>query len=119
VVELLKGIAMDIRTSEEYRDLFVADPQVPGVDAVKGSEVVFPVIFKTLATKQYAPVREFRRRVRLALEEHNMLPGDPNRVFQTFNDTGAARTGQPASEAAPEHDPTLLKPQDGNPFASE
>jgi small conductance mechanosensitive channel len=119
VVELLKGIAMDIRTSEEYRDLFVADPQVPGVDAVKGSEVVFPVIFKTLATKQYAPVREFRRRVRLALEEHHMLPGDPNRVFQTFNDTGAARTGQPASEAAPEHDPTLLKPQDGNPFASE
>jgi small conductance mechanosensitive channel len=119
VVELLQGIAMDIRTSEEYRDLFVADPQVPGVDAVKGSEVVFPVIFKTLATKQYAPVREFRRRVRLALEEHNMLPGDPNRVFQTFNDTGAARTGQPASEAAPEHDPTLLKPQDGNPFASE
>jgi small conductance mechanosensitive channel len=119
VVELLKGIAMDIRTSEEYRDLFVADPQVPGVDAVKGSEVVFPVIFKTLATKQYTPVREFRRRVRLALEEHNMLPGDPNRVFQTFNDTGAARTGQPASEAAPEHDPTLLKPQDGNPFASE
>ena len=83
VVELLKGIAMDIRTSEEYRDLFVADPQVP------------------------------------ALEEHHMLPGDPNRVFQTFNDTGAARTGQPASEAAPEHDPTLLKPQDGNPFASE
>jgi len=119
VVELLQGIAMDIRTSEEYRDLFVADPQVPGVDAVKGSEVVFPVIFKTLATKQYAPVREFRRRVRLALEEHHMLPGDPNRVFQTFNDTGAARTGQPASEAAPEHDPTLLKPQDGNPFASE
>jgi small conductance mechanosensitive channel len=119
VVELLKGIAMDIRTSEEYRDLFVADPQVPGVDAVKGSEVVFPVIFKTLATKQYATVREFRRRVRLALEEHHMLPGDPNRVFQTFNDTGAARTGQPASEAAPEHDPTLLKPQDGNPFASE
>jgi small conductance mechanosensitive channel len=119
VVELLKGIAMNIRNSEEFRDVFLADPQILGVDAVKGSEVVFPVVFKTLATRQYAPVREFRRLVRLALEEHNMLPGDPNRVFQTFNDTGAARSGQPATEAMEEHDPTLLKPQDGSPFASE
>ncbi len=119
VMGMLKGIAMEIRASEEFRDLFLGDPQILGVDAVRGSEVVFPVVFKTLATKQYAPAREFRRRVRLALEEHHMLPGDPNRVFQTFNDKGAARPDQPASEAAPEHDPTLIKPQDGNPFASE
>jgi len=52
---------------------------------VKGSEVIFPVVFKTLATRQYAPVREFRRRVRLALEENGLLPGDPNRVFSTFS----------------------------------
>src|ERR1035437_3877757 len=84
VTELLKGIAMEIRASEEFRDLFVADPQIPGVDAIKGSEIIFPVVFKTLATKQYAPVREFRRRVRLALEEHHLLPGDPNRIFSTF-----------------------------------
>ena len=30
------------------------------------------------------PVREFQRRVRLALEENHMLPGDPNRVFNSF-----------------------------------
>jgi len=119
VLGLLKGIAMDIRSSEEFRELFIADPQILGVDAVKGSEIIFPVVFKTLATKQYGPVREFRRRVRLALEEHHLLPGDPNRVFQTFSDRGAPKTGLPAPEAAPEPDPTLLKPQDGNPFASE
>ena len=119
VVDLLTGIAMDIRNSEEFRGLFVADPQVLGVDAVKGSEVIFPVVFKTLATKQYAPVREFRRRVRLALEENHLLPGDPNRVFSTFVEAGAPRPGQPAAESAPEHDPTLLKPKDGNPFSNE
>jgi small conductance mechanosensitive channel len=119
VMELLKGIAMDIRSSEEFREVFVADPQILGVDAVKGSEVIFPVVFKTLATKQYAPVREFRRRVRLALEERHLLPGDPNRVFNTFLEKGAPRPGRPAPEAAPECDPTLLKPRDGNPFAGE
>jgi small conductance mechanosensitive channel len=82
VLELLKGIAMEIRASEEFKDVFVADPQILGVDAIKGSELIFPVVFKTLATKQYAPVREFRRRVRLALEKQALLPGDPNRVFK-------------------------------------
>ncbi|MGD0789051.1 MAG: mechanosensitive ion channel family protein [Terracidiphilus sp.] len=119
VMELLKGIAMDIRSSEEFRDLFVADPQILGVDAVKGSEMIFAVVFKTLATKQFAPAREFRRRVRLALEERHLLPGDPNRVFQTFLDKDARKPIQPESEAAPEGDPTLLKPEDGNPLASE
>jgi len=117
VLELLKGIAMEIRTSEEFREVFVADPEILGVDAIKGSELIFPVVFKTLATKQYAPVREFRRRVRLALEEQHLLPGDPNRVFNTFMDRTA--NSRPATEASPGTDPTTLKPQGVNPFSSE
>jgi hypothetical protein len=46
-----------------------------------------------------------------------MLPGDPNRVFNTF--TESAGHNRPTPLAAPEHDPTLLKPQNGNPFSSE
>jgi moderate conductance mechanosensitive channel len=126
VVALLKSIAMDIRTSDEFKQVFVDDPQILGVDAMKGSEVIFPVVFKTLATKQYGPVREFRRQVRLALEEHHMLPGDPNRVFRTFDEAGADETGaqlsmpsRSAEEAAPAHDPTTLKPHETNPFSGE
>jgi small conductance mechanosensitive channel len=89
------------------------------VDAIKGSELIFPVVFKTLATKQYAPVREFRRRVRLALEEQGLLPGDPNRVFRTFANEGGDRPEQPAAEATQGADPTTLKPVEGNPFSSE
>jgi small conductance mechanosensitive channel len=119
VLELLKGIAMEIRGSEEFHEVFVADPQILGVDAIKGSELIFPVVFKTLATKQYAPVREFRRRVRLALEENHLLPGDPNRVFNTFMEKEAGGRGQPAADAAPGADPTTLTPVEGNPFSSE
>jgi small conductance mechanosensitive channel len=119
VLELLRGIAMEIRSSEEFRQVFVADPQIVGVDAIKGSELIFPVIFKTLATKQYAPVREFRRRVRLALEENHLLPGDPQRVFNTFVKTTPSRVSQSGPDTAAERDPTTLKPQEGNPFSSE
>jgi small conductance mechanosensitive channel len=122
VLKLLTNIAMDIRNSEDFRQMFVADPQILGVDSVKGSEMIFPVVFKTLATKQYGPMREFRRRVRLALEEHHLLPGDPNRVFRTFGDPGAGdddgKTAKPTEEHSPAPDPTTLKPQEGSPFAS-
>lgn len=124
VLKLLQQIATDIRTSDEFRNLFVADPQILGVDAVKGSEMIFPVVFKTQATKQYGPVREFRRRVRLALEESHLLPGDPNRVFSTFVATDRAPAGKlpgqrPVEEHAAAPDPTTLKPQESNPFSGE
>lgn len=83
VLQLLKEIAMQIRSSDEYHELFVEDPKILGVDSVRGSEMIFPVQFKTRATKQFAPVREFRRRVRKALIDRGLLPGDPNRIFHT------------------------------------
>lgn len=115
VMDMLKTIAMDVRTSDDFRDLFVADPQVLGVDAVKGSELIFPVVFKTRPTKQYGPVREFKRRVRLALEENNLLPGDPYRVYSRSND-GKTPTARSTDNSKP--DPTTIKPQESNPFAS-
>jgi small conductance mechanosensitive channel len=124
VLELLTGIATDIRTSEEYRDLFVADPQILGVDSMRGSQLIFPVVFKTRATQQYAPMREFQRRVRIALEQNHMLPGDPNRVFNSFVDRvggphSASRTTTPEHEDPPQRDPTTIKPQETNPFSGE
>jgi len=85
VMQLLRAIASDIRNSGEFAKVFIEDPQVLGVDMVKGSEMIFPVVFKTLANKQYEPVREFRRRVRQTLEQKKLLPGDPNRIFRGFD----------------------------------
>jgi len=84
VVPLLTSIAMDVRKDAAFKDVFLSDPEILGVDSIQGSQVVYPVVFKTLATKQYGPIREFRRRVRIALEENAMLPGDPNRIFREF-----------------------------------
>lgn len=114
VMAMLKQIAMDVRNSDDYKNLFIADPQVLGVDAVKGSELIFPVVFKTKATQQYAPVREFKRRVRIALEENHLLPGDPYRVYGGGTE-GAARPSSQGAEPA-RHDPTTVKPQEANPF---
>jgi moderate conductance mechanosensitive channel len=119
VNKLLTKIASDIRNSDEFKPVMVADPQVLGVDAIKGSELIFPVVFKTLATKQYGPIREFRRRVRLALEEQNMLPGNPYHVISNFQRRTQGAEKVATQVSAPEQDPTTLKPQESNPFSGE
>ena len=124
VLDLLREIATDIRTSDRYRDVFVSDPQILGVDSMRGSQLIFPVVFKTRATQQYGPMREFQRRVRIALEEDHILPGDPNRVFSSFVDrAGGSHTVAPFAtaqhEASAKPDPTTLKPQETNPFTGE
>jgi hypothetical protein len=75
---------------------------------------------------QYGPMREFQRRVRLALEEHHLLPGDPNRIFNTFTaedrdgKSGSAQMrSEPEAEPEPARDPTTIKPQETNPFSGE
>ena len=126
VVPLLTSVAMDIRKDPAFAPVFIKDPEVLGVDAINGSQVVYPVIFKTQATKQYGPIREFRRRVRIALEDKGMLPGDPNRVFREF----AGKPGQLPSGAddsvttkevkeKPAIDPTTIPAVTVNPFVSE
>src|SRR3984957_10949476 len=112
VTKLLKQIAMDIRNSEEFKNVFLQDPQVLGVDSVKRAQVIFPVVFKTIATQQYGPMREFQRRVRLALEENHMLPGDPYRVFRPSSESGATGTELEEKNPEPAHDPTTLKQPD-------
>ena len=123
VLEILTQIAMEIRNSDAFKNVFLADPQILGVDSMKGSQLIFPVVFRTKATQQYGAMREFQRRVRIALEEHHMLPGDPNRVFNSFiEQAGEVHGTAPVSTAAhepPARDPTTLKPQESNPFSGE
>lgn len=122
VIALLTDIANEVRNLPEYKDLFLAEPQILGVDAVKGSQLIFPVILKTRATKQYGPMREFQRRVRLALEQNHLLPGDPLRVFNSFDGSRPASivaSASPNSGSPKATDPTTLKPQEINPFTGE
>jgi small-conductance mechanosensitive channel len=114
VIPLLKKIALEVRNEPAFRDIFIADPQVFGVDSIKGTEVIYPVQFKTLPRKQYDAMREMQRRIRLALEENHLLPGSPYRVL-SGNASNAGREPEPAKPA----DPTTAKPNETNPFTGE
>ena len=113
VIPLLKKIAIEVRNEPAFKDVFVADPQVFGVDSIKGTEVIYPIQIRTLPRKQFEAMREIQRRIRLALEEHNLLPGSPYRVL-----SGPVPTREGA-ETAKAPDPTTAKPNETNPFTGE
>lgn len=116
VMALLLDVAMGVRNDPAYKDVFLADPTLLGVDAIKGSQVIYPVQLRTKANQQWAPMRETQRRIRIALAEHHMLPGDPLRVFGA---QGAAPPMVPGVATAPQTaDPTAAKANEVNPFES-
>ncbi|MFL6426965.1 MAG: mechanosensitive ion channel family protein [Acidobacteriaceae bacterium] len=113
VITLLNKIIDQVRQEPAYKDIFLEDPKVLGVDQIKGSEVIYVISVKTQARKQFDAVREMQKRLRLALEEHNMLPGSP---FRVPGAKGIAMPGEQA-KAAPAPDPTTNKPNEINPFS--
>lgn len=121
VMALLKEVAMGVRNDPAYQNVYLADPTLLGVDAIKGSQVIYPVQLKTKANQQWAAMRETQRRIRLALEEHGMLPGDPMRVFnvKTASRQEATQAAAEPEAEAKAADPTAAKATEVNPFRGE
>ena len=119
VMALLKDVAMSVRNDPTYKDVFLADPILLGVDSIKGSQIIYPVQLRTKANQQWAAMRETQRRIRIALAEHNMLPGDPLRVYNAAPSNGATPGAElePATLKSP--DPTTARPNQINPFTGE
>ncbi len=119
VMPVLKAAAMSVRNDPAFSGVYLADPTLLGVDSIKGSQVIYPVQLKTKANQQWAALRETQRRIRIALEQNGILPGDPNRIFAASGPNPIG-TGRGASEQAPpKPDPTAAKPNETNPFTGE
>ena len=120
VMQVLRDAAMSVRNDPTYKNVYLADPVLLGVDAIKGSQVIYPVQLKTKANQQWAAQRETQRRIRLALEKHGMLPGDPMRVYSRAQRTELrAQEAVAGSEPPAKVDPTTIKAPEGNPLTGE
>ena len=117
VLALLKEVALGVRNDPAYKDVFISDPVLLGVDNIKGSQVIYPVQLKTKADQQWAAMRETQRRIRIALAEHGMLPGDPLRVYGSKGPLSLQTTEAGSKVVA--IDPTTAKPNEINPFTGE
>ncbi len=122
VMGILKDAALSVRNDPAYESVYLdtpeKNPSLLGVDAIKGSQVIYPVQLKTKANQQWAPMRETQRRIRMALEKNGILPGDSYRVFNYSGSTNPAGQRTQGSDAKLP-DPTTAKPNQTNPLTGE
>jgi small conductance mechanosensitive channel len=98
VIAVLTELANQVAADPRFAPLMSGPPTLLGVDAFKGSEVIYPVIFKTKVNGQWGASREFRRLVKIRFAKERMLLGDPQRVYNY----PPANPAQPTAQVAPQ-----------------
>jgi moderate conductance mechanosensitive channel len=81
IVELLKQVAQAFYTDAAFKQDVVAEPQVPGIERVRGKEVDYLMTVKVRPGKQYGVARELRREIKACFEKNNIKAGTPTQVY--------------------------------------
>jgi small-conductance mechanosensitive channel len=97
VLSVLRATALAVRNDPAFKDVAVADPDVPGVDAISGRVVTYPVTIRVQANQKDAILRELRRRILQTFEENAIPLGtDPaNMLIMNHADPTAPPAQQP------------------------
>jgi len=80
VVELLQETGHDLYNDPIFKADLVAEPQVHGIERVRGPEVDYLVTVKVRPGKQYGVSRELRRRIKECFEKNKIKAGAPVQV---------------------------------------
>ncbi len=101
VLRILRSTALAVRNDPQFKDIAVADPDVPGVDAISGRVVTYPVTLRVRINQRDAILRELRRRILQAFEENSIPLGtDPANmlVMKHADPTERDPTAPPAQQ---------------------
>lgn len=81
VVQLMEQVAKEFYNDPAFKDDVVAEPQVPGIERVRGNEVDYLMLVKVRPGKQYNVARELRRRIKACFEKAGVKAGAPAQVY--------------------------------------
>lgn len=101
VLRVLRATALAVRNDPAFKNAAEADPAVPGVDAIAGRMVTYPVSIRVRVNQKDAILRELRRRILQAFEENAIPLGtDPaNMLLMHHTDPTAPPAQQPLTGA--------------------
>ncbi len=75
VLAVLRKLANEVRADEAFKDVVIADPDIPGVDKISGHEVIYPINLRVQVNQRDGVLRELRRRILLAFEKEHIAFG--------------------------------------------
>lgn len=97
VLATLKEVATEVRADPTFKNVFLADPTILGVDRIEGRAIQYPILFRVPPNQKDAVLRELRRRIILVFEQRGIPFGiDPNMLIpHPAADPTAAPAEQP------------------------
>jgi moderate conductance mechanosensitive channel len=75
VMEILRRLANDVRKDSTFKDIAISDPDILGVNDIRGREIIYPVNIRVRANQRDPVLRELRRRIILAFEKEGIPLG--------------------------------------------
>jgi len=101
VLTVLRKVASEVRGDPAFKQVVLSDPDVPGLDSIKGREVIYPISIKCRANQQWGVLRELRIRIIRAFEREGIPLGtDPaNMLIMQHADPTAPPAQQPLVSA--------------------
>ncbi|HSM37585.1 MAG TPA: mechanosensitive ion channel domain-containing protein [Longimicrobiales bacterium] len=81
VLDVIREECGKLWEDEEWSEIVLEEPEVPGVQSLGDSAVVLRVIFKTLPLKQWDVAREYRRRIKRRFDDEGIEIPFPHRTI--------------------------------------
>lgn len=81
VMDVLRGIASELRGDSAFKDVILADPDILGVDKINGREVIYPVNLRVRANQRDGVLRELRRRIIKTFEREGIPLGNASSLL--------------------------------------
>lgn len=96
VMDILRKLADQVRHDPAFKDIAIADPDILGVNEIRGREVIYPVNIRVRANQRDPVLRELRRRIILAFEKEGIPLGiSSNMLVMQQKPQAATDTPQP------------------------
>jgi small conductance mechanosensitive channel len=84
-LDVLRTLAQEIYQEHIWREKIIEPPEVLGIDDLQHSGMLIRIWIKTQPLQQWSVAREFRRRLKLVLEQENIAIGIPQQAFLLEN----------------------------------
>jgi small conductance mechanosensitive channel len=75
VIALLGQIAAEVRRDSAFKDIAISDPEILGVNDIRGREIIYPINIRVRANQRDGVLRELRRRIIIAFEKEGIPLG--------------------------------------------
>jgi len=75
VMDLLRKLSNEIRDDSSFKDVVISDPEILGVNEIRGREVIYPINIRVRVNQRDGVLRELRRRIIVAFEKDGIPLG--------------------------------------------